>query len=125
METIARPLNILVAEDDDINFMFVKCLFVNSKINLVRAVNGKEAVDLCTGPKEFDMIFMDLKMPFMSGLEATTIIKGKYPELPIIAITAYGFEEDKQKALNAGCDDFISKPFKRETLLEKMIKYSS
>jgi PAS domain S-box-containing protein len=125
LETIARPLNIMVAEDDDINFMFVKCLFVNSKVNLVRAVNGKEAVELCTGPKVFDMIFMDLKMPYMSGLEATVIIKEKYPELPIIAITAYGFEEDKQKALNAGCDDFISKPFKRETLLEKMIQFTS
>lgn len=124
-EKVSRPLNILVAEDDDINYMFIKFLFAKTKVNLVRAVNGKEAVEFCNAADKFDLIFMDLKMPVMSGLEATTIIKASYPDIPIIAITAYGFDEDRVKALEAGCDDFISKPFKRETLFEKMTKYIS
>jgi PAS domain S-box-containing protein len=123
VEKMSKSLKILVAEDDDINFMFIKCLFANTKINLVRACNGKEAVEYFNGSEAFDMILMDLKMPVMSGLEATVLIKAKYPEVPIIAITAYGFDEDKQKALDAGCDDYISKPFKREALYEKMTKY--
>jgi len=122
IERIGRSIKILVAEDDDANYMFLHYLFVNSKHSLTRAHNGKEAVDAFNNINDFDLILMDLKMPVMSGYEATEIIKKKFPKIPIIAYTAYAFEDDRQKAINAGCDDFIQKPFKKEVLIEKILK---
>jgi len=122
IEKIDRPIKILVAEDDDANYMFLHYLFVNSKHSLTRAHNGKEAVEAFININDFDLILMDLKMPVMSGYEATEIIKKKFPKIPIIAYTAYAFEDDRQKAMNAGCDDFIQKPFKKEVLIEKILK---
>lgn len=122
IENLSKPLNILVAEDDDINYMFIEFLFNNSKHKLIRVINGKEAVDCYLNNKDIDIILMDLKMPVMSGFDATRVIKGKNKEIPIIALTAYVFEEDKQKALNAGCDDYIGKPYRMEELYEKIIR---
>ena len=125
LEKLKRTLHILIAEDDDINFKFVHYLFINSKHKIIRAVNGKEAVDMVMGPDKFDIILMDIKMPIMSGYEATSIIKSRYPKIPIIALTAYAFEEDRQKALKVGCDDFIQKAYRKETLFEKIYKLVS
>jgi CheY-like chemotaxis protein len=68
---------------------------------------------------------MDLKMPVMSGFEATKIIKNIFPSIPIIALTAYVFEDDRQKAMSAGCDDFIVKPYRMEDLFERIIRLVS
>jgi CheY-like chemotaxis protein len=125
IENISKSLRILVAEDDDINYMFIEYLFNNSKHKLVRAINGQEAVDIINKDKNFDIILMDLKMPIMSGFEATKIIKSIVPSIPIIALTAYVFEDDKQKAMNSGCDDFIVKPYRMEDLFNKIIKLIS
>jgi CheY-like chemotaxis protein len=125
IENISKSLRILVAEDDDINYMFIEYLFNNSKHKLVRAINGQEAVDIINKDKNFDIILMDLKMPIMSGFEATKIIKSIVPGIPIIALTAYVFEDDKQKAMNSGCDDFIVKPYRMEDLFNKIIRLIS
>jgi CheY-like chemotaxis protein len=66
---------------------------------------------------------MDLKMPVMNGLEATQKIKSKFPDLPVIAQTAYSTDDDKDLALEYGCDDFISKPIKKESLFKLINKY--
>ncbi len=123
LEALPRNLKILVAEDDEINYKFVNYLFLHSKHSIFRATNGQEAVDLFTARDDFDIVLMDLKMPVMSGFDATRIIKTRFPDVPVIALTAYAFEEDRQKALEAGCDDFIQKAYKKETLFEKIIKY--
>jgi CheY-like chemotaxis protein len=124
-EDFERPLKILVAEDDDINYMFVDYLFSNSKHNLTRARNGHQAVEMFNEQKDFDIILMDLKMPIMSGFEATSIIKKTHPKIPIIALTAHVFQEEIDKAMNAGCDDFIAKPYRMEDLFKKIVKLVS
>jgi len=120
IENFPKSLRILVAEDDDINYMFIEYLFNSSKHKLVRAMNGQEAVDIISKDKNFDVILMDLKMPVMSGFEATKIIKSIHPDIPVIALTAYVFEDDKQKAMSSGCDDFIVKPYRMEDLFDKI-----
>jgi len=87
------------------------------------AYNGKVAVDM-VNKKGYDLILMDLKMPEMSGYDATRQIKLIFPDIPIIAQTAYATFEDKQMAISAGCDDFIAKPIKKNLLLEMIQKYS-
>ena len=74
--------------------------------------------------KMYDLIFMDLKMPEMNGYDATKKIKISHPNIPIIAQTAYASIEEKEKAVLAGCDDFIAKPIKKNILLEVIEKYS-
>jgi CheY-like chemotaxis protein len=123
IEDLEKSLKILVAEDDDINFMFVEYLFINSKHKLTRAVNGQDAVNIINKQPDFDLILMDLKMPVMSGFEASKIIKNKFPGIPILALTAYVFSEDRQKAIESGCDDLIVKPYKMEDLFEKIAKF--
>lgn len=121
-----KKYTVLVAEDEEINYMFIETLFEQEseyEFNIIHAKNGQEAVDLCQEAKEIDLILMDIKMPVMNGHEATEIIKSKFPDLPIIAQTAYSTEEDKKQAIKFGCDDFISKPLNVEKLFGMINKY--
>ena len=117
---INEPKTILVAEDDDLNFMLMKELLSDLNINIIRAINGLEAVEICKTNTHIDLVLMDLKMPLMDGYEATKQIKSFMPNLPIIAQTAYFTDLDKNNALACGCNDFISKPIKRELLFSKI-----
>lgn len=110
---------ILVAEDEDSNFMLLEKILGFEKINIIRAVNGKEAVEKFKETKEIDLILMDIKMPVMNGYEATNEIR-KVSDVPVLALSAYTSIEDKEKAINSGCNDFIEKPIKRSVLLEKI-----
>ncbi|OFX27055.1 MAG: hypothetical protein A2033_06315 [Bacteroidetes bacterium GWA2_31_9] len=109
---------ILIAEDEEINYLYLEELLSCNELKLIvlHAKNGQEAVDICKKNKEVNLILMDIKMPIMSGYEATKHIKELYPNLPIIAQTAYSTTEEKNFALSAGCDDFISKPIDEERL---------
>ena len=111
----------LVAEDNESNYVLMTYVLRN-RYEVVRDSNGKEAVEL-SDQQQFDLIMMDMKMPVMDGLEATRLIKEKHPDLPIIALTANAFETDRQATFEAGCCDFISKPFSREKCLETIAKY--
>ena len=71
------------------------------------------------------MVLMDLKMPVMDGVEATKRIKSFCPHLPVIAVTAYALSGDEKRALDAGCDDYVAKPFEKELLLKKMRKFGA
>ncbi|SNR35079.1 PAS domain S-box protein [Lutibacter flavus] len=115
-------ITMLVAEDEDFNFMLIEELFSETNINLLRAENGMEVVELCKSNQEINIVLMDIKMPLLNGYEATKLIKEFSPSLPIIAQTAYSTEMDKNKALESGCDDFISKPFKKENIINKIIE---
>ena len=112
---------ILVAEDHDSNYILMTYI-LKRDYQFQRAQNGVEAVELAnTG--NFDLVLMDIKMPLMDGLEATTKIKEAHPDLPIIALTANAFDSDRQLAIKAGCDDFLSKPVNSEKCLSTIAKF--
>ncbi len=108
---------ILVAEDEDINFRYLEKILRKSKVEIVHAKNGMEAVYLCRN-SQFDIILMDIKMQVMDGVEALNEIKQFNKRIPIIAITAYAFEQDKEKMLDFGFSDYLSKPYTKEQLFD-------
>ena len=110
---------VLIAEDGDVNFLFLQMILQKMQgytFTIHRAKNGKEAVDLCQENKMIDLVLMDIKMPIMDGYDATRAIKKIRPDLKIVAQTAYSTEDDIKKALDAGCDDFLSKPVDQNKL---------
>lgn len=114
-----QDICLLIAEDDEVNFLFYKS-FLGSRLQLLRAKTGQEAIDLIKSNPNVDAVLMDMKMPIMNGYDAIKAIKKLKPHLPIIAQTAYAMPEDKKKALDAGADDYISKPINRRHLLDKI-----
>ena len=112
---------ILVAEDEDSNYELVK-IVLHKRYRLIRAHNGIEAVTL-NEEEHPDLILMDIRMPEMNGLDATRIIKEVDSNTPVIALSAYAFEENIREAKIAGCDEFMAKPFKVENLIEMVGKY--
>ena len=112
---------ILVAEDEDSNYELVK-IVLQKRYKLLRAHNGIEAV-MMNEDEHPDMILMDIRMPEMNGLDATRIIKEVNSETPVVALSAYAFEENIREAKAAGCDEFMAKPFKVENLIEMVKKY--
>ena len=107
---------ILIAEDNDSNFILMTYI-LKKFYQFDRAKNGQEAVELAE-KGGYDIVLMDIKMPIMDGLEATKAIKKNHPELPVVALTANAFDSDRQLALEAGCDDFLSKPVSSELCLK-------
>jgi CheY-like chemotaxis protein len=111
---------ILVADNDDINFILVENFLRNCRVKLIRAYNGQEAVNICRS-NHVDMVLMDLLMPVMDGFKATEIIKKERPEIKIIAQTAY--LNDKERAFDCGCIDLIEKPFRKHQLVSIVNSY--
>ena len=112
---------VLVAEDNDSNYILMTYI-LKKYFEYDRAKNGQEAVEMVE-KSDYDIILMDIKMPVMDGLEATKVIKEKHPDLPIVALTANAFDSDRQLALEAGCDDFLSKPVSSESCLKTIRKF--
>ena len=112
---------ILIAEDNDSNFVLMSYI-LKKHYQFERAKNGQEAVEMID-KGQYDIVLMDIKMPIMNGLEATKAIKEKHPDLPILALTANAFDSDRQLAMDAGCDDFLSKPVSSEECLETIKRY--
>lgn len=117
-----RP-KILIAEDVESNYLYLSAVLSKIKAKVYWAKNGKEAVDIFKKEEDIDLILMDLQMPEMNGYEATKIIKKTDPKLPIIAQTAFAMSDDREKALDAGCDDYLAKPIKSKDLLHIVGKY--
>lgn len=114
-------VKILVAEDTDSNYLLIKSI-IRDKYSLIHAHNGSEAIKLWAQNK-IDLILMDINMPQMDGITATKEIRKENKQIPIIAATAYAFDGDRQKALEAGCTDYIAKPIKPKELLTMIAKY--
>lgn len=114
---------ILVAEDVESNYLLLNAL-IGKIYHLVHAHNGKEAVELFQQISPH-MILMDIKMPIMDGLEATQLIRQLSPDIPIVALTAFAFDNDRVRAIEAGCNDFLTKPISPALLKETLIKYIS
>jgi len=113
---------VLVAEDSSSNQILVNLLLSRLGLEVTITKDGEETVDKALD-KPFDLIFMDIQMPNMSGYEATKILRNKGVKTPIIALTAYAMKGDDKKCISAGCNDYLSKPISREKLLPSLRKY--
>lgn len=117
-------LCILIAEDEDYNYMFFETLLIKKTKKILRAFNGQDAVEMALSNPNIDLILMDIKMPIMNGYEATKRIKASKPAIPIIAVTAFSSIEDKEKAQEAGFDHHLAKPIFPEQLMETLKRFS-
>jgi PAS domain S-box-containing protein len=123
IEQHQKRVKILIAEDDRTSFEFLKKILKSDKYMILRAENGQQAVDIVKATPDIDLILMDIKMPVLNGMEATKQIKQIKPDLPIIAQTAYAFNEEMEEILSIGCDDYIIKPIEKDKLLLLLGKY--
>jgi CheY-like chemotaxis protein len=118
-----KPL-VLVAEDDRINFLYLETVLKRAGCDYIHAINGNEAVELCRDNPDISFVLMDIKMPVMTGLEATRLIKEINPLLPVIALTAYAQIGDRQRILDAGCDEYYAKPVTPDLLRDLIKKHT-
>jgi PAS domain S-box-containing protein len=121
-EELKPDLKILIAEDDQFSALYLATLLDAHKIAWIKCETGTEAVRLVKENPDISVVLMDLKMPEMNGLEATRQIRTFNSTIPIIAQTAYAMTEDRTKALAAGCSDYITKPIKKDMLIELLKK---
>ena len=124
-EDLKHSVRILLAEDNPVNQKLAKMMLTKAGYQIEIACNGLEAVDkFSSSPDDFDIIFMDIQMPEMDGMEATKEIRRRgYAVIPIIALTAHAMKGDREKCIEAGMDDYITKPVKRENIFEILEKY--
>jgi CheY-like chemotaxis protein len=113
---------ILIVDDEPVNIQYLNILLKYRVKRVDHAFNGKEAIEMAI-KHHYNLILMDIKMPVMGGIEATKILKSKFPGLRIVAQTAFTLAEDAACVLEAGCDDILSKPVRKEALLEMLHKY--
>ncbi|MGC9343942.1 MAG: ATP-binding response regulator, partial [Bacteroidales bacterium] len=119
-EATLQGSKVLIAEDDMVNALYLNTILENAGINAITAANGQEAVEACQKNNDIGLVLMDIKMPVLGGLEATRQIKSFRPELLVIAVTAHALRGDEQKALEAGCSDYVAKPYNATALLKKV-----
>jgi len=118
-------LSVIVAEDDEVSQLLLEAIVKNKFHKITYTKTGKETVDRFRENPETNIILMDIKMPDMSGYEATREIRKFNQDVVIIAQTAYGLSGDREKAIEAGCDDYIAKPINKEILFEKIMLHLS
>ncbi len=125
LSSLNNKFKILIAEDEEINFLYLETVLkkVGGHIHVIRASSGDEAVDLCKQNYPVDMVLMDIRLPGLDGLKATEQIKSLYPNLPVIAQSAYTSNGDIQKSMEAGFDRYLKKPIKREELIQVVKEY--
>lgn len=122
-ENQVKKLKFLIAEDDETSEMFISIIISTIGKEILKARTGKEAVEICRNNPDIDIILMDIQMPDLSGYEATSQIRHFNKEVIIIAQTAYGLSGDREKSIAAGCNDYISKPVKKDELLSLIQKH--
>ncbi|MFB6319684.1 PAS domain S-box protein [Saccharicrinis sp. FJH54] len=115
--------HILVAEDDYISYKYLYEVLSSYDLKVSRAENGEQALKSVLNDPTINLVLMDILMPVMDGLEATRKIREKKITVPVIAQTAFAFESDRERCINAGCDDYLSKPVKEKELVNVLHKY--
>ena len=114
---------ILIAEDNLYNYKLLEAILDGTETEIVWAKDGLEAVERCKSDSGFDLVLMDLRMPNMDGIKATREIRKFNKEIPVLAVSAYTMDDEKEKTIKAGCNDFISKPVNPVHLKEMMQRY--
>ena len=114
---------ILIVDDEEFNWLLIKDALEDTRATVIWARVGQEAVDLVAAGEHYDLILMDMKMPVLDGFETTVLIKKINPEIPVIAQTAYAMPDERNKCMEVGCDDYLSKPISMEELLKTIKKY--
>ncbi|MDK2977929.1 MAG: hypothetical protein PWP52_643 [Bacteroidales bacterium] len=114
---------ILVVEDTPSNYLLIENYLKSTKIQVFWAKSGKEAIDIFKETEHLDLVLMDIQLPGINGYEVTKLIKAYNQNVPVIAQTAYALSGEKEQSLKEGCDDYIAKPFKKETLIEVLSKH--
>jgi signal transduction histidine kinase len=122
-KALINKLKILIAEDDETSVMLISIAAKKIGKEIISVKTGTEAVEICLKNSDIDLVLMDIQMPEMDGYEATRQIRKFNKDVVIIAQTAYGLEGDREKAIAAGCDDYIAKPLKVDELEQKIVKY--
>jgi|WetSurMetagenome_2_1015567.scaffolds.fasta_scaffold00535_4 PAS domain S-box-containing protein len=122
-QVLKDDMTILVVEDEDINWYYLYEI-LKSKVKTIRAENGKMAIELIKQHPEINIVLMDIKLPDINGLDLTRIIKSINSEIRIIAQTAFALSGDEEKALEAGCSGYITKPVNKEELLNLIAVHS-
>ncbi|HON70933.1 MAG: response regulator [Tenuifilum sp.] len=113
----SRRFKILIADDDNISVILLTNYLKNIEADFIIARDGEEALTLFEQNTDVDLILMDIKMPKLNGLEVTKQIKSKNPHTKIIAETAFAMVDDEKKAIEVGCDAYITKPINGERLV--------
>jgi len=114
---------ILIAEDDEVSYLHIKMVLKDIASEIIHAKTGTEAVDLCKANPDVDLVLMDIKMPLQNGYEATRQIRAFNKDVIIIAQTAFALTGDYEKSIEAGCNDYISKPINKDKLEELIAKW--
>ena len=124
-EEIKHSLCVLLVEDNPVNQKLAKLMLTKGGYQVALAGNGREAVEKFTAsPNDFDLILMDIQMPEMDGIAATESIRSKgFDTIPIVAMTAHAMKGDREMCLEAGMDDYITKPIRRETVFQMIEKW--
>lgn len=122
VSTAFRPMNVLVVEDSKSNQMLIEHYLKGSGHKLFIAENGLEGLEMYKKNRDTDIIFMDMQMPVMDGIDATRAIRAyeqeqNLPPVEIVALTANAFDDDKRRCLDSGCDKFLAKPVRKADLL--------
>jgi len=116
-------LKLMIVEDDEISMTFIELLLEPISRQIILAKNGEEAVKLYRDNQDVDLILMDIKMPELDGYEATRQIRQMNQDVIIIAQTAYSLIGDRDKSIEAGCNDYITKPIFKDKLMALISKY--
>jgi CheY-like chemotaxis protein len=119
-----KKFKILIVEDDPTSEKLITRMVSNYCKEDFHARTGKEAVEICRNNRDLDFVLMDIQMPDMNGYEATRLIRLFNKDVIIIAQTAFGLSGDKEKSIAAGCNDYLSKPIDKDSLIELIKKYS-
>ena len=117
-------ITVLIAEDEVTNYIYIREVLRGFNLNILHAENGFEAVEMFKENKDtIALVLMDVKMPIMDGYQATLEIREISSTIPIVAITAYALVEEETRAMNAGCNQYVSKPVSKHTLRDIILSY--
>lgn len=120
---LLRSLKILIVEDDEFSSQLLNINLSEYSKEIIDVINGFEAIEACKNNPDIDLILMDIHLPKMNGYEATRKIREFNKDVIIIAQTAYALSGDREKSIEAGCNDYISKPINMDELESLILKH--